>query len=196
MASDDRPVYQPKDAIGAAARSTMITGGAGLFLSAVQNSLTRQNVTGWGVITRTGGTIGLFAAIGGTFEFVRIAAANLRETEDAYNQAIGGFFAGGIVGFRMRSFPAVIGYGAALATLQGVFEYTGGKLDGFKADYSVDEYERKEQLRRNRRRPIEETLQELGEGRGIYGPGYEERRRERIQKRYGVDVAQSVTQAS
>lgn len=38
----------------------MIVGGAGLFLSAVQNSLTRQNVTGWGVLTRTGGTIGIF----------------------------------------------------------------------------------------------------------------------------------------
>ncbi|KAL8988082.1 MAG: hypothetical protein Q9177_002787 [Variospora cf. flavescens] len=191
MASNDSPAYQPKDAVGGAARSTLILGGAGLFLSAVQNSLTRQNVTGWGVITRTGGTIGLFAAIGGTFEFARVAAANLREKDDAYNQAIGGFFAGGIVGFRMRSFPAVIGYGAALATLQGVFEYTGGKLNGYEADSSVDQYERKEQLRRNRRRPIEETLQELGEGRGIYGPGYDERRRERIQKRYGVDVAQN-----
>lgn len=42
----------------------------------------------------------LKAAIGGTFEFTRIAAANLREKEDSYNQAIGGFFAGGIVGFR------------------------------------------------------------------------------------------------
>ncbi|KAL8975056.1 MAG: hypothetical protein Q9197_000719 [Variospora fuerteventurae] len=213
MASNDSPAYQPKDAVGAAARSTLILGGAGLFLSAVQNSLTRQNVTGWGVITRTGGTIGLFAAIGGTFEFARVAAANLREKEDAYNPAIGGFFAGGIVGFRsqyltaamvhhvadshlVRSFPAVIGYGAALATLQGVFEYTGGKLNGYEADTSVDQYERKEQLRRNRRRPIEETLQELGEGRGIYGPGYDERRRERIQKRYGVDVAQNATQAS
>lgn len=120
MASEDRPIYQPKDAISAAARSTMILGGAGLFLSAVQNTLTRQNVTGWGVITRTGGTIGMFgrvispwmlghadwptAAIGGTFEFTRIAAANLREKEDAYNQAIGGFFAGGIVGFRRLYF--------------------------------------------------------------------------------------------
>ncbi len=60
MAAEDRPTYQPKDAVGAAVRSTMILGGAGLFLSAVQNTLTRQNVTGWGVFTRTGGTIGMF----------------------------------------------------------------------------------------------------------------------------------------
>ena len=40
------------------------------------------------------------AAIGGTFEFTRIAAANLREKDDVFNQAIGGFFGGGVVGFR------------------------------------------------------------------------------------------------
>lgn len=72
----------------------------------------------------------------------------------------------------VRSLPAVLGFGAALATLQGVFDYTGGKLDGYEPDASVDQYERKEQLRRNRRRPIEETLQEMGEGRGKSFQGY------------------------
>ncbi|KAL8841346.1 MAG: hypothetical protein Q9170_000977 [Blastenia crenularia] len=188
----------------------MVLGGAGLFISAVQNTLTRQNVTGWGVLTRTGSTVAMFgrtaypikafnpeitdqyvAAIGGTFEFTQLAAANLREKDDAYNQAIGGFFAGGVVGFRMRSFPAVLGFGALLAILQGTYTYTGGKLSGFERDSTTDQYERKEGLRRNRRRPIEETLQEMGEGRGIYGPGYQERRRERIKERYGIDVAQA-----
>ncbi|KAL9598772.1 MAG: hypothetical protein Q9219_004269 [cf. Caloplaca sp. 3 TL-2023] len=109
----------------------------------------------------------LGAAIGGIFEFARIAAANLREKDDAYNPAIGGFFAGSIVGLRMRSFPAVLGFGTLLAILQGVFEYSGGALSGFGRDPSVDQYEHKEQLRNNRRRPIEETLREMGEGREI-----------------------------
>ena len=33
-----------------------------------------------------------------------------------------------------------------------------------------------------------ETLEQLGEGRGIQGPGYEERRAERIKERYGIEV--------
>ena len=97
----------------------MIVGGAGLFLSAVQNTLTRQNVTGWGVLTRTGGTIAAFgtlqvrrplsgshlsdgqaAAIGGGYEFARVAAANLREKDDAWNPTIGGFVGGSVVGLR------------------------------------------------------------------------------------------------
>lgn len=89
----------------------------------------------------------------------------------------------------------------------GAFDYTGGSLSGFKKDKDLDEFERKQALRKNRRRPIEETLSELGEGRGmppqrgrpelcnanmttlgIYGPGYDERRRERIKEKYGIDV--------
>ena len=58
----EEPAYQPKDAVTAAIRSTMITGGAGTLLSAVQNTLTKQNVTAWGIFTRTGGTIAVFGA--------------------------------------------------------------------------------------------------------------------------------------
>jgi len=61
--------------------------------------------------------------------------------------------------------PRVVGYGAMFSVVMAAFEYTGGSLRGRKTDPSIDEYERKEQLRLNRRRPIEETLSELGEGR-------------------------------
>lgn len=59
-----------------------------------------------------------------------------------------------------------LGLGAGLAVLQGIFDYTGGKFTGYGEDPNVNEYERKEELRRNKRRPIQETLLELGEGRG------------------------------
>ena len=59
----EQEVYQPKDAVAEGIRTTLITGGAGLFTSAIQNTLTRQNVSGWGVFTRTGGTIGLFGSL-------------------------------------------------------------------------------------------------------------------------------------
>lgn len=66
----------------------------------------------------------------------------------------------------VRTFPAVLGFGAGLAIVQGAFDYTGGKFSGYDKDPNVDEYERKEALRKNRRRPIQETLDQLGEGRG------------------------------
>ncbi|KAL6721169.1 hypothetical protein ACLMJK_000271 [Lecanora helva] len=76
----------------------------------------------------------------------------------------------GIDGRIVRTFPAVLGFGAGVATIQGVYDYTGGKLSGYERDPHIDEYERKENLRKNRRRPIQETLEQIGEGRGSCGP--------------------------
>lgn len=42
------------------------------------------------------------AAMGGAFEFTRIAAANLREKDDSWNPAIGGFFGGAVVGMKCQ----------------------------------------------------------------------------------------------
>ncbi|KAF3490498.1 NADH-ubiquinone oxidoreductase subunit [Arthroderma uncinatum] len=190
----EAPMYQPQDALTRAINTTMMTGSVGLFTSAVQNTLQKQNVGPWGIFTRTGSTIFLFAAMGGSYEFVKTASANLREKEDHWNAIYGGFAAGSLIGFRARTFPAVIGYGVALATVLGTFEFTGGSLRGKEIDRTVDEYDRRTALRKNFRSPGEETIAELGEGRGIEGPGYAERRRERIKQNYGIDVP--VTQAS
>lgn len=185
--SEAKP-YEFKDAIAGTVAMTGAMGGLGLFFSAVQNALTRQNIGAWGVITRYGGTTATFAAIGGSFEFTRIVASNLREKDDSWNPAIGGFFAGAVAGLGFRTFPAVLGLGSTMAIAQGVFDYTGGSLFGYGMDPERDEYEHKEMLRTTRRRPLHETIEQLGEGRGIYAPGYEERRRERIRQNYGIDV--------
>lgn len=50
----------PKDAISLATEATLIMGAAGLALSAIQTSLTKQNVSGWAVFTRGGGIIATF----------------------------------------------------------------------------------------------------------------------------------------
>lgn len=66
----------------------------------------------------------------------------------------------------VRSFPALLGYGAALSTVMSAYEYTGGSLFGYNKDKNVDEYERRTQLRKNFQSPAEQTIAELGEGRG------------------------------
>lgn len=50
----------------------------------------------------------LIAAVGGAFEFTRKASANLREKDDHYNTAIGGFVAGSLLGIRSTNdeFPS------------------------------------------------------------------------------------------
>lgn len=143
------------------------------------------------------------AAMGGAYEFTRTAAANLRESNDSYNEAIGGFFSGAMLGIRcqstpfltsfehsscnpsirlsllqsltevttnhrkVRTIPSVIGFGTGLSIVMATFDYTGGSFFGYQRDPDVDEYERKEALRANKRRPVGETLEQLGEGRGM-----------------------------
>ncbi|KAJ5679681.1 NADH-ubiquinone oxidoreductase [Penicillium macrosclerotiorum] len=185
-AEDDS--YHPKDAISASIKTTAMTGGIGLFASAVQNTLVRQNVGPLGIFQRSGSTITVLAAMGGTYEFAKTASANLREKEDPWNTAIGGFFSGAILGLRARALPAVLGYGVALSTALAAFEYTGGSLFGYSKNKDEDEFERRTKLRTNYQSPAEQTFAELGEGRGIYGPNYAERRRERIKEAYGIEV--------
>lgn len=59
MASRDTQ-YHPKDAVGAGIKGTMITGTAGLAVSAIQNTLSKRNVGAWGVFTKSGSTIAVF----------------------------------------------------------------------------------------------------------------------------------------
>jgi hypothetical protein len=65
------------------------------------------------------------------------------------------------------SMPKILGFGALAAVTLGAFNYTGGQLTGYSRSPELDEFERKQQLRANRRRPIEQTIAEVGEGRGM-----------------------------
>lgn len=49
--------YRPKDSVGAGINGTLVTGAAGLAVSAIQNTLTKRNVGALGVLTRTGSTV-------------------------------------------------------------------------------------------------------------------------------------------
>lgn len=59
----------------------------------------------------------------------------------------------------------MLGWGALTATVLAVYDYTGGGLTGFRKQKEHDEFDRKEYLRKNRRRPLEETIADVGEGR-------------------------------
>lgn len=54
-------VYHPKDTVSGALKTSMYTGTVGLFASAVQNTLLKQNVGPWGVFVRSGSTIGIMS---------------------------------------------------------------------------------------------------------------------------------------
>ena len=60
---DSDTAFEPQDAIAKSTRSVAITGGAGLLLAAVQNTVARENLGAMGVFTRFGGTVAMFGTL-------------------------------------------------------------------------------------------------------------------------------------
>ncbi|PSN62553.1 hypothetical protein BS50DRAFT_531868 [Corynespora cassiicola Philippines] len=189
----DSETYHPRDALANTASTTLQTTAVGAIFAGIQNTLRKQNVGMTGIISRSGGIIAVYAGVGAAYQFTKDASANLRQKDDCYTEALAGFMGGSVLGIARRSMPFTLGAGAAFGTVMAAYRYTQGftgynDLEGYE-----DEVARKEALRKIRRRPIEETVEQLGEGRGIYAPGYEERRRQRLLEKYGVDVAAAQT---
>jgi hypothetical protein len=125
------------------------------------------------------------AAMGGTYAFVSAASANLRQKNDPYNPGLGGFFAGALVGLRStwkqsgkahmlcywsdwadRAMPSVLGNGVLLGVALAGAQYTGGAVFSQRSDPDEDKFTMKEEVRRRFRRPVNEMINEIGEGRG------------------------------
>ena len=66
-----------------------------------------------------------------------------------------------------RTFPSFLGNGLALGIVVGVAAYTGTAMFGTPG-HQLDEgrWPTKEEIRKRFSRPVNETINELGEGRG------------------------------
>ncbi|KAI0895233.1 hypothetical protein F4806DRAFT_497377 [Annulohypoxylon nitens] len=231
QATPEETPFHAHDAVKSGIKGAILGGSAGFITAAVHNSLAKTNIGAWAVLTRGGGTIAMFTAVTSVYLFSKDATANLREKDDTWNTTVSSFLAGSTIGLRTGRIPQILGFGAAFAGIMSTFEYTGGSLRGRARTENpeMDEYEYKEAQRKTRRRPIEETLANIGEGRGnsattftyftypsndmtvtrlvsckpcstsatparccgngcIKPEGYEERRRQRLKEKYGVDI--------
>jgi hypothetical protein len=120
--------------------------------------------------------------------------------------------------------PSVLGNGVLLGVALAGAQYTGGAVFSQRSDPDEDKFVTKEEVRRRFRRPVNEMINEIGEGRGnssllswalytyspsyisrpyanristgIYGPGYDERRKNRLKEAYGIDVPEPMYKSS
>ncbi|KAL9538774.1 hypothetical protein MBANPS3_010687 [Mucor bainieri] len=120
-----------KDCIAEAGKTAGIAGGIGLFVSAMQNTAQKHTTGARGVLTRTGGTIAFFAAMGGIFTLGECAAKGVREQDDAINAAIGGCAAGMLAGIKSHSFSKMCAGCAAVGATMYAYEATGELKGGF-----------------------------------------------------------------
>ncbi|KAF9584714.1 hypothetical protein BGW38_005457 [Lunasporangiospora selenospora] len=108
--------------------------GVGLLVSAVQNSVGSHSHGAIGIISRTGSSIGIFAAMAGVFAATDSAVANVRETKDAWNSAAAGCAAGLVAGGYQRSGQTMVFGCVGMAAMMTAFDLSGSSLKGKYAD--------------------------------------------------------------
>ncbi|KAF9015104.1 hypothetical protein BDQ17DRAFT_1395459 [Cyathus striatus] len=153
--SSDVPKYEHKPAFKYASTVGLQAGIVGLFVSTLQNALGTHNHGAMGVFTRTGGTIGFFAAMGATFALTEAVVANERQKKDAISGAAGACAAGFLAGVRARSLPMAFGSCAVMGAAMGMYDYAG-TLTG---DAKTMEERRREFARRPLNYQVESTDQ-------------------------------------
>ncbi|KAF8078682.1 hypothetical protein FPV67DRAFT_1557933 [Lyophyllum atratum] len=117
--------YSPKPSLKYASIVGLQGVGIGAFISAIQNALGNHPKGAMGFVTRSGGTIGFFAAMGATFALTESVVANTRRKDDAVNGAVGACAAGFLAGIRARSIPMALGSCVVLGAAMGTFDYAG-----------------------------------------------------------------------
>ena len=121
--------------------------------------------------------------MGGTYGFVSAASANLREKKDPLSEATGGFFAGAAAGLRSeyrvslsadialtnaagRAIGNVLGSGVLMAVGLGAMAFTANTIARSPEDADELRQAEKDEIRKRFRRPLNELVNEIGEGRG------------------------------
>ncbi|TDL28601.1 hypothetical protein BD410DRAFT_738089, partial [Rickenella mellea] len=143
--SADPEIYEPKPALKYATTTGLQAGIVGAVVSAVQNALGTHNRGAAGVLTRSGGTIGFFAAMGATFAFSEAVVGNVREKNDYVNGAAAGCAAGFLAGIRARSLPVAVASCAVIGGAMGTFDYAG-QLSGSRDARSETAEERRKKF--------------------------------------------------
>ncbi|KAF9918306.1 hypothetical protein BX616_009498 [Lobosporangium transversale] len=134
MSALEEVVYHPKAPIQEGLQAGAIGAGVGLLVSAAQNSVGSHSYGATGVFARTGGTIGIFAAMAGVFAATDSAVANARQTKDAWNSVAAGCASGLVAGGFQRNAQTMVFGCLGMGTMMGIFDLSGNSLKGKYAE--------------------------------------------------------------
>ena len=171
--------YVPVDTFSAT-RSALGYGAAfGLLTVATQNAVQKSRVGPLGIITRSGTLWGMIVLVSGSYKFASSVLSNLREKKDTLNEFYAGLVAGAVAGLPTKSLVKAAGWSFAGGVITGLVYWSGsivGQLGSSSYAYRgvgvennfkpkpVDEAQRQGFWDVLRRRPLSQTLEQLGEG--------------------------------
>ncbi|KAF9569980.1 Serine/threonine kinase [Mortierella alpina] len=163
MSSAEDTPYHAKAPIKEGLQAGAIGAGVGLLVSAVQNSVGSHSHGATGVFARTGGTIGIFAAMAGVFAATDSAVSNVRETKDAWNSVAAGCASGLVAGGFQRNAQTMVFGCLGMGALMGAFDLSGNSLKGKYADMTEQQKQewRQSQLNTKFKMNDEQKLEDL-----------------------------------
>lgn len=172
-------VYMPVDTWTATRTAVGYGSVFGLLTVATQNAVAKERLGPLGIITRSGGLWGMIVLVSGSYKLASSMLSNLREKKDTLNEFYAGAIAGAIAGSPTKSLVKASGWSFAGGVVAALVYWSGsivgqaatsshayrgvGAQNNFKpkdSHYS----ERQGFWDVLRRRPLSQTLEELGEG--------------------------------
>jgi hypothetical protein len=149
----------------------------GLLTVATQNAVAKERLGPLGIITRSGGLWSMIVLVSGTYKLSSSVLSNLREKKDTLNEFYAGAIAGAVAGLPTKSLVKASGWSFAGGIITALVYWSGsivgqaktssyahrgvGAENNFKPKSDVQKQEFWDVLRR---RPLSQTLEELGEG--------------------------------
>ncbi|KAK9476281.1 hypothetical protein V1514DRAFT_364605 [Lipomyces japonicus] len=167
--------YEPRDALAVSSKLLLPTFAVGTIFAATRERILHTNSALIPSVLRVGSGAGFITAAAVSFQFVEVASSNLREKEDGWNFFNGGLAAGAAIGLRGGTIPTTVVTSLLIGSIMGLSQWAGG-LYFFDQPSQGLEGEKHVQgpieslFEVKRRVPLSETIQKLGEGRGIFNP--------------------------
>ncbi|KAI8357030.1 NADH dehydrogenase 1 alpha subcomplex [Mortierella sp. GBAus27b] len=151
MSASEEVIYHAKAPVKEGIQAGALGAGVGLLVSAAQNSIGSHSQGAVGILTRTGHSISIFAAMAGVFAATDSVVANARETKDAWNSAAAGCAAGLVAGGYTRSAQGMVFGCLGMGAVMGAFDVSGNTLKGKYAELTEKQREdlRKVQVKPN-----------------------------------------------
>ncbi|KAK9333249.1 hypothetical protein V1520DRAFT_382419 [Lipomyces starkeyi] len=170
----DYPAYEPRDALVITSKAVIPAFGIGLTYATAMERFRHFRAPLIPSLIRVGKESFFLGSVGCTYQFVEVAASNLREREDGWNNFYGGLAAGGLIGVRAGTVTNFVFTSLLFGSILGLSRWAGGIFGGFskedEAEHSKLEGPQSDFWTVRSRVPLSETISKVGEGRGIFYP--------------------------
>ncbi|KAK9240788.1 hypothetical protein V1525DRAFT_393911 [Lipomyces kononenkoae] len=169
------PPYEPRDALIITSKAVIPAFGIGLTYATAMERFRHFRAPLIPSLLRVGKESFFLGSVGCAYQFVEVAASNLREREDGWNNFYGGLAAGGLIGVRSGTLPNVVFTSLVFGSILGLARWSGGMFGGFSKEEEPVENSKYDGPQSDfwsvrTRVPLSETISKVGEGRGIFFP--------------------------